>query len=133
MHQQLQMAFRDYPLEVIPSKNSISTILHQGDQYKSVKQLLKSPLSVENKRKRLEYAQSWFIDGRFVDRNVLWTDEVMVKSHPDNHRQWVLVRGDALKMNTQLKQSFPWAESALCSGVAYQKTAPGQSLPYKVM
>jgi len=88
--------FTDFPNEPIPCRKTIRTKLQEEGIAKVVRQQLKPPLSPENKRKRLEFAQSWFVDGVFVDRNVLWSDEVMVKSSPSNHRQWVLVRGDAL-------------------------------------
>lgn len=97
MLQELEKNFKEFPNEELPSVMTLYRMVHKEGQFKSVKQLIKPPLTKENMLKRLEYAQSWFVDGKFVDRNVIWTDEVMVKSHPENHRQWVLVRGDALK------------------------------------
>jgi len=96
IYKTIKAEFKDSPEIKIPCSKTIGRMLTLENLSKVVKQLSKPPLTPENKRKRLEFAQSWFVDGTFVDRNVIWSDEVMVKSHPSNHRQWVLVRGDAL-------------------------------------
>ena len=108
-----------------PSFMTCYRILHEDDMIKSVHPLSRMPLTPQNKAKRLEYALSWFKNGQFVDRNILWTDEVMVKSHPNLKHMWVFVRGDELYQNYPVRERYQGGLNSVMFWGCFSKNAPG--------
>jgi hypothetical protein len=88
------------------------------------------PLTKDEKKKRLEFAKSWFHDGEFINRNVIWMDQVLLKCF----KSWSLVRGNDLKYpknNITMAENMAliWGCMSKTRLIAYESLVPDMDLP----
>ena len=71
-----------FPERKIPSEATIRNYLKQRTNLKFIKLLKKPLISQKNKKKRLAFAKEWTEGNVDHLRNVIWSDETMVRSNP---------------------------------------------------
>ena len=69
----------------IPKSRAILNFLKKNQMEKK-QLLLKPPLNENSRKKRLDFATKWLVDGIDTLGNVIWTDESTFRSHPTNFK-----------------------------------------------